>query len=96
MDGSRRRTKSNAPLSITLKTGETPAEVYEKAQSARRWRHFAFFVVFFVGCYGFYVLDKELASTVFLAAVEFLVQAMVFLISVLEAFVDQLSQLGSS
>jgi hypothetical protein len=87
--------KINSPLSITLKTGDTPADINRKAGSARGKRRFLDFCLVVVVCYGFYVWNSELATEVFQAVVGVLVQVMRMLISLLEILVEQLGKILS-
>jgi len=84
--------KVNSPLSITLKTGETPADVNRKAESARGKRWFLDFCVFVFLCYGFYLWNRELATELFQAVLEVVMQLMRMLITLLEMAVEQLGK----
>lgn len=87
--------KVNSPLSITLKTAETPADVNRKADSARWKRRFLELCVLIIFCYGFYLWNSELATEVFHAVLEVLVQLIRMLITLLEVAVEQLGRLVS-
>ena len=87
--------KVNSPLSITLKTAETPADINRKAGSARgKWR-FVQFCVVVLFCYGFYLWNSEIATAVFHGVLEVVMQLMRMLIDLLEMTIEQLGKIVS-
>jgi hypothetical protein len=84
--------KMNSPMSITLKTGESPADVLAKARRARTQRYIFLFSLFVAGWAIIYYFDRDFALRLVNLAVELIVRLAQVMVQLLQLIIEQLQR----